>query len=417
MKILVWNIKFFSKNRIVAQPSVDKTISPLGNLQRTNNDAQRALQALNYILTTVQLTDPDVFVVLEPGCSAGNPGTLVNKDDAGPAGLIQLLANLRQTTNAWCLVPPQRINITRQHPVETTSQYTECIGVYWRSDRLTFTGPWANTAAGPNTPGKGAAVVYGDPWVSTVPNGTTAAGRCIYTTPNDNQQQVLLGFPDVTSRFPFCTTFTEIGGQQRLLELYSVHCDTKQGAFAADAMLKLPFSQQANKATVIAGDFNINLSYPVGLGATSLSALDGLFGKLFPGPLTKVLGTFDQYPPSMVRPHNKAAPGDYYAKDSAASSAYRNVPETLDFAFLHYDQDPQGVVPSCVVINRISGVPVATAMADPLADFTRTVNPLTLEVFRTRPNYAKIGTPAKLKTSPAVLADGTSDHLPILLTV
>jgi hypothetical protein len=401
MKILAWNIKFFSANRLIGQTT--NAFSQLENQRRTTNDSYRAQQSLLYILTTVKQADPDVFVIVEPRASAGNPGTLADAQSGGPAGLIQLLAQMRTSLSAnWWLVPPQRINSTRLDPIENYSQYTECIGVYWRSDRLTFTGPWKNTADGPrpiNQP-----IAYAPPWDAVVPNGTTAAGRCLYFT-NELKRQ---GFPTQESRIPFCTTFTEIGGTQRLIELYSVHCDTYQGAQAALALLKLPLAEAEKKVTVIAGDFNINVSAGTTLDATSLSELDETFNLLYPGPGVEILGKGKQYRPTVVKRGPKATPGAYAKKT------------TLDFGLVHYSNNGFVAPPTCHVVDRVAvspSPPFLVSMAYPLAAFTRPQNPIGVDVFRGRFNYAKIGTPAAIAASPAVLADGTSDHLPILLTV
>jgi hypothetical protein len=401
MKILVWNIKFFSKNRIVGQTETQYQANE--NQIRTANDAYRAQATLLYILSTIKQADADVFVIVEPRASAGNPGTLADPDSGGAAGLILLLAHMRSSLgNTWWLVPPQRINTTRLDPIDRTSQYTECIGVFWRSDRVTFTGPWINTAKFPWS--NGTAVEYSGEWKNVVPNGTTAAGRCLYFT-NENKLQ---GFPEVTSRLPFCTTFTEIGGTQRLLELYSVHCDTYQGALAADALLKLPFSEADKKVTLIAGDFNINVSASSTLDATSLSALEELFTLLYPGPSVNVIGKGEQYRPTTVKSGPKATPG-LYAKKA-----------TLDYGLVHFSTNAFVTVPTCQVVDRVAvtpNPPFKQLMSYPLGAFTRQNDPLPVETFRGRWNYAKVGTPAMLAASPAVLADGTSDHLPILLTV
>ena len=283
MKILIWNIKFFAKNRIVGQTATGG--SDQENKLRTKNDAARALQALMYIRTTVWRTDPDVFVVVEPRSSAGTVGTFADPDSAGPAGLVTLLASLRATLSShWCLVPPARINATRTDPVDKGSQYTECIGVYWRSDRMTFTGPWINTKDGPRPSGVGAPIPYTGVWANGVPNGTTASGTALFARKKEGGGLELIGFPEETSRKPFCTTFAEIGGTQRTLELYSVHLDTYDGARAVTSLLDIGFTDKDKKITLIGGDFNIDLSGMTTLEASAMSGMNNLFRRLVPGP-------------------------------------------------------------------------------------------------------------------------------------
>ena len=405
MKILVWNIKFFSKNRIVGQTATG--YSTVENASRTKNDAARALQSLTYIRSTVSRTDPDIFVVVEPRASAGTPGTLADSDSGGPAGLILLLAHLRATLSAtWCLVPPLRINSTRTDPIDKGSQYTECIGVFWRSDRLTFTGPWQNTASGARPAGVLPAIVYAPPWDAVVPALTTFAGQCLFQDQTKNEP-AFVGFPLPTSRLPFRTTFTEIGGTARLIDLYSLHLDTHEGALAATALLKLPFSETHNKLTVIAGDFNVDISGMTTMEGTAMNSLDEFFVQLYPGPATYVLGKGNRYPPTIVKSGPEADPGSYAKK------------ATYDYGLVHYSAGAVPVGQTCQVIDRVAGTPdfVGRGMSYALKDFTRPEDPIPLDIFRNRVNYAKIGTPAVLASSPAVLADGTSDHLPILVTV
>jgi hypothetical protein len=404
MKVLIWNIKFFAKNRIVGQTATTGG-SAEANEILTKNDASRALASLSYILGTVFVSDPDVFVVVEPRSSAGFPGTLADPDSAGPAGLITLLAALRsELSTQWCLVPPMRINSTRQDPIDPGSQYTECIGVYWRADRMTFTGPWVNTASGPRP--TGTAAPYPGAWANVVPPGTTASGTALFAHAVEGQLQ-LIGFPDETSRKPFCTTFTEIGGNQRLLELYSLHLDTYDGGRAVDSLMKIPFRDQNKKVILIGGDINVDVSAMTTYEASALGSLDTNFHRLVPGPAVPILGRDPRYPPTVVKPGQSGTPGSY--KRTA----------TYDYGFVHYSPNATPTTaPRCDVLDRVAGVPLTYAMAYPLSDFTRTVPPpLTLDTFRGRFNYAKIGEPSTLHASPAVLADGTSDHLPILFTV
>jgi hypothetical protein len=401
MKILAWNIKFFAKSRIVGQ--TETRFDATENRRRTKNDAARALQSLTYIISTVRRADPDVFVVIEPRASQGTPGTLADSDSGGPAGLIQLLANLRSTLGAnWFLVPPQRINTTQIQidPIEGegASKYTECIGVFWNSNKVTFTGPWVNTAAGPAN--AGVPVTYAAPYDNVVPPGMTLSGCASFG---------LLGFPELTSRRPFLTTFTEIAAPQRLLELYSVHSDTYQGARAAEALRKLQFVDIHNKIIMLAGDFNVNVSAPDGKGYLGMNMLfQQGFARLYPGPIQQYITQFPSFGLTMIHAGPDAMPGAY------------KKPETFDFALVHLGINAGDINNSkCEVIDRVAGTPpnIGRAMSYPLADFTRSIKPLSFGVFRDRFNYAKIGTPAKLDTSPAVFADGTSDHLPILVTV
>lgn len=398
MKILVWNIKFFSLNRIKGQPFPD--------IKTRLDDAARAFASLVYIGLTVKAAAADIFVVIEPRASPGDPGTLVDPDSGGPSGLIELLSNLRQLDDNWFLVPPQRINSTRQDPIDKGSQYTECIGVFWRNNRVNFTGPWANTALGigpatTNVP----AVPYDDPWKKVVPDKMSAAGRCLFF-----EGLKELGFPDATSRKPFLTTFTEVGGMTRTLWLFSLHNEThSKSARATDALRKLPFAFREKRIiTLLAGDFNINLSAPDTSQATSLCALRDSFGALWPPKMGTILGEGDVYQSTIVMPSSQATPAAYQK------------PESLDFAFLNYAEgaEPE-LTPSCQVVDRVAGAPYPPFLTDmivPLASYADMPGN-GIDVFRRRWNYGHIGTPTKLEDVLSPVADGTSDHLPILLEV
>ncbi|WP_437794675.1 hypothetical protein [Sorangium sp. So ce693] len=404
MKILVWNIKFFSLNRIKGQPFPD--------IKTRLDEAARAWASRLYITLTVKAAAADIFVVLEPRASPGTPGTLVDPDSGGPSGLIELLSHLRGLDDNWFLVPPQRINSTRQDPVDKGSQYTECIGVFWRNNRVNFTGPWANTARGigPATTDV-PAVPYDDPWKKVVPDGMSAAGRCLFFKGREE-----LGFPDATSRKPFLTTFTEVGGMTRTLWLFSIHNETHgKSDRATYALGKLPFSPGEKTITLLAGDFNINLSAPDTSQAASLSALqEGFgdqqegFGDLWPPKMGTILGKGDVYQSTRVLSALEATPAAYH------------MPESLDFAFLNYTEGAEpDFTPSCQVVDRVAGAPYPpfiTDMSVPLASYADMPDN-GIDVFQRRWNYGHIGIPTKLKDALTPVADGTSDHLPILLEV
>ena len=399
MKILVWNIKFFSLNRIKGR-SQTTTLATL-------DDAARALASMMYIALTVKKADADIFVVLEPRASAGKPGTLVDSGSGGPSGLINLLARLGDVQDGWFLVPPQRINSTRVDPIDPGSKYTECVGVFWRDGKVNFTGPFANTAVGigPATEAH-PAINYNAPWDKVVPANTTAAGRCVYFN-----QEGAIGFPEQTSRKPFCTTFTEVGGMKRTLELYSLHNETKaMSDRATDALMKLPFTPGTKKITLLAGDFNIDLSAPSTQQSTALTTVETKFGKLWPPQTGTILGKGAVYQPTTVKKGVEATPGAYF--DSAA----------LDFAFLNYTKDaepPSPFTPSCKVVDRVKGdpnPPFSSDMINLLPSYASMADG-GIDIFRGRYNYGHIGTPAKIEEATAPIADGTSDHLPILLEV
>jgi hypothetical protein len=418
MRILVWNIKFFSEYRIVGQGGSTAAL--------TDADARRAMASLIYIVSTVVAAQPDIFVVTEPRATPGQPGELADANSGGPAGLRTLLTQLQQwVAPTWYLVPPVRINTT-QTPVlkrkDRNNQvfyelgaergpYTECIGVFWDNAKVNFTGPWVHTATG--IAAGGAGVAYPAPWNATVPAlpaPTTAAGQAVFTKASGSA----LNFPDFNSRKPFRTTFVEaVGATPRTLDLYSVHNEVvARAAGATNSLRSLPFDKLTpHRMTLVAGDFNLNLT---GLGGEKLIAVDALGGwlgiKLQPPSWWSFGMGRTRYDPTSVLSATYAEPGAYHTE-----TAY-------DYAFLNYAplaRPAAPFAPSLAIVDRVAGTPnppFDSDMAQDLGNYAAMPGG-GVDVFKRRYNFAHIGTPAYLDTEPAVYADGTSDHLPILLEI
>ena len=243
MRILVWNIQFFTKRRI--EDSSD------GDMDTVVENFLRTLANLTYITSTVRQAAPDVFFIVEPQSSQGTVSAL--SGGGGPDGLLYLLTQLREYVDGadWQLVPPLRLNPQDQLSSRT---YTECIGVFWNNTTMDFTGPWVWTAAGARENGTPAA--YGDPWKAAVPDGNTAAGQCLFSDGNNGY----LKFPEDVNRRPFLTRFTE-RATNRVLKLYAVHTSPSSARDACGRMFSIGgMKPQANEITVLTGDFNLNLN-------------------------------------------------------------------------------------------------------------------------------------------------------------
>jgi hypothetical protein len=387
MRILLWNIQSFTLDRID-----DKSGN---NFAERAASSEKSLANSLYITNTIEEADPDIFVVLEARTGRGPVAQLATGN--GPAGLIHLLSDIREwTLKDWFLVPPLRVN----PPKPLTATHTETVGVFWRNDRLAFTGPYvwpgggANASGPPIAPGGAAGATYPQPWDRVVPDGTTAAAWCRYY--NEMGAEVL--FNDDTHRRPYWTAFQERAGAGRTVNLYSVHFKPGVDARTAAARFsRLPPPPGAGQFDVVAGDYNINLAAPtlVQWAALELYGWDNFVRVSPPGNA-----------PTLIAANGGALPGAYL----------RNF--CLDFGFVRYGAGTQPAVgngPVAGVIDRVAG----TAAVAPLPAFTKDMAQTLASMagienlveqarmFRTRWNYGHISPPAP----------GTSDHLPILLQV
>lgn len=389
MRILVWNIQSFTRDRI--NDSSGNTV------QARAANAEKSLANTLYIASTIEEADPDIFVMLEARSGQGPVAQLAAGN--GPTGLIDLLAQMREWTSPnWYLVPPLRVNPPDPLAIAT---HTETVGVYWRDDRLAFTGPFVwpggnNNATGPPIPPGGAAgAAYPSPWNAVVPAGTTAAAWCRFY---DNQGEIL--FNDATHRRPYLTIFRERAGAQRTVNLFSVHFKPGVNAQTAAGRLSgIVGAPGAGQFTVVAGDFNINLAAPTMIQQAALQ----LWG---PGWANYSRISPAGNAPTMIDANGTALPGAYL----------RNF--CLDFGFVRYSvgsPPPIGQGPVAGVVNRVAGTAAAAPLPAFTADMAQTLGTIggigdpveQARVFRSRWNYGHISPPAA----------GTSDHLPVLLQV
>jgi hypothetical protein len=389
VKVIAWNIQSFTLRRVNDNGGATVTERAAAS--------ERTLAVTMYIVTTVEDVDADAFVVLEARSAQGPFMELATGN--GPQGLLYLLAQLREWISpAWCLVPPLRVNPPDPLAVAT---HTETVGVFYRSDRLTFTGPirWpaANNATGPPIlPGGAATAPYPAPWAGAVPPGTVAAAICSFNNAAGTAEELFTG---PLHRRPHLTTFTEINAPARTINLWSVHFKpgvTAQTANArlADLVNRVPPAQ----VQLVVGDFNLDLINPTLVAGATL----GLWAPPF--------SNFARIPagpgaPTMIEQNVNATPGNYA----------RNL--SYDFGFVRYAGGGVAVPggPIARVIDRVAGTPAApplpaltSDMAQPLATIAGIVNPVDqLAAFRSRWNYGHISPPNP----------GTSDHLPVMFEV
>lgn len=359
-RLLVWNIQFFTKKRIC---NTEVTAPPAAKL----NDDQRAFSNLFYILWTIRQADPDVFVILEVRSTQGSTvGQLAT--GGGPDGLQYLLAQMRsQLSDQWCLVPPVRVNprAIDDNLVSETATYTEAVGVFWRNDRVDFTGPmwWPKNSSktGPSKTGPPImptgdqatlASTYPPPWDKVVPTGMVYA-PCVITTKDGGKNPVILAKKTTTAgRRPVYTTFVERGGMQRTIRLFSIHTKPSE---AADAMYQLDVMDSFfwkpgnNQVTLYAGDFNVNL-----LKNNRPTSQEALFQQFQDSPLSDAKRELIP----LFQVSGAEPPSVFYTRSEAEPTLYLKQ-AVYDYGFVIYGTNarPNDLPPvRAVVADRVAGV-------------------------------------------------------------
>lgn len=381
MMIMAWNLQFFTERR-VNDTTGNTTAERLNNMLTAGANRQ-------YITSTVARVDPSIFIVIEPGSQAGAVGTLAS--GGGPQGLLYLLNAFRQYDDAWCMVPPLK---TRNRN-EDGRTYTETVGVYYRSDRLQFVGPYiwpaAHQAGGPSVPPGPAAATYPAPWDGAVPAGTTAAAQCQFYA--DGAE---ITFPNPESRRPVLTTFREIAAPNRIFKVFS--CHTKPGTDARTATIGMMSLAEAtpgpNEVSVFAGDFNVDF---MEADLVTFALIQELVTRMHFVP-TITLGPAGIVP-TMYQRVGDATPLDYL----------RNL--SVDNIWVQYNANVRPAAPpggSVVnrVVDRDAPPPVIPwDMLDSLTEIIALPVATRNNTFREGVNFGHLGPPV----------DGTSDHLPVFV--
>jgi hypothetical protein len=283
IKLLVWNIQKFTLNTI-----------DFFKKQLELSDRFFALSRSAYILDNVTKLDPDIFVVIEVQSARGVKGSLLPANGIGGQGCLALLAALKTTNENWRLVPPLKLvpktvvqntkgrhsELGTQSAIVNPNNFTEVIGVFFRSDRWAFQGPYVWPASDPSTPGSKRAVPngagvqtadYPPEWQQAL--GTDAsgdpnrfAGQFEYFKPRDSQEKNdEIGFPFEKHRSPFTTQFRRLG-KPEVLTLVSVHFppDNSMASHALGKTLeyfsKGNYKRQEKEIVLMAGDFNVDIA-------------------------------------------------------------------------------------------------------------------------------------------------------------
>jgi hypothetical protein len=238
-RVLYWNIENFAINKI-QNPSAKKRQAG-GAIKVDLSSAQR----LTYISRHVTEVDPDIFIVVEIETPYNaNRGVLCG--GGGETGTLALLGHLQALNANWCLVPP------------LITGNKEAVAVFFRADRVTFSGPdqW-NGGVGPTVPGLAVpmAQAYPAPWNKCLPVGNYSAARVEFPG--------LVGMPPanvnfgVDVRHPYQTTFIDGGG--RTINIFAVHSPANFAGATAflqtmTTMAAIAAPGAANELRLVLGD-------------------------------------------------------------------------------------------------------------------------------------------------------------------
>lgn len=394
-RVLFWNIKFFSINKINDQSS---QAAQFASRQRLIN-----------ILSTVQKSSADIFIILEVRADQGAVGSLMSSDCNGGQAVLLMLTALRTLTANWCLIPPLRMN-----PRDTLglNTYTEAVAVFYRSDTLNFVGPYVMTNALNQIPvsaGGGAVPAnYPAAWQACLPNNNNYAGQFAFV----NSQNQALGFPSQNNRSPFLVRFTETGGANRTINLLAAHLppnSTDAGTAFSRLFSIREMDPQAmplanGEVRIVGGDFNLNTYSGVSTEQSTLDNPENFYG----GYLRCIYRA-----PQGQQPYQNQNQGPT-RYESVANATYDNYLrlEGLDNIYVLWNGiQPQNLSPA--IIDLVSGAPAPNAfarMAIPLGALIQRVQQNQITVaqangfFQQMDNFGGIGPDS-----------GVSDHLPVFL--
>lgn len=381
MRVLIWNIKFFTLNTIC-----EASDDPMQ--MKTPRSAWRN----HHILQTIESGNPDVFIIIENRSSPGQFGSVAEGN--GAAGALLMLHYLRAQDGRlgrhsdWCLVPP--LKLVGREPVDRPNPYTEVISVYYKNSTLDFRGPflWPQDAptgeaktAMPPTPHHPPVGPYDAPWDNALPPGNNFAGQYLFWGPRPDYRPI--DFGGAAQRNPFLTQFAERGGPKRTINIVTSHPrPANRDAVTAAAQLGSIGNIAGpgpNTVNVLCGDFNIDIA----------GRQNGSFGGT--GYETLQMSGYSV----LIQP----SAGGTMVRDVGAATADNYLKaESLDNVLVAFGRDTPGEgAATADIVNMVTGAPgYPSDMANALGAIGSD------DEFRQLDNYGHVG-----------YLYGTSDHLAI----
>ena len=256
--VLYWNIQQFAENKI-NRPKISKRSRDGSTV--TNDTPAKSADRRAYIVRHVNDLDPDIFVVVELSATFNaNRGALCT--GAGKTGGQFLLGLLQAINLNWRLIPA------------LITGANESVAVFFRSDRVEFTGP--STWTGGNGPIAG--VIAGNyPVDWPLPAGNVNAASAFRANAALNQSAANVFYQDnamppvdidfgTSTRTPYQTTFWDIVNN-RNINIFTVHAPTATAdatTFLQNMALSPGISGApvTNEVRLILGDFNLLLLTP-----------------------------------------------------------------------------------------------------------------------------------------------------------
>lgn len=391
-KLVVWNINRFSINTL--NDTSGKTFA-----ERFASLSQSAWNG-GYIRNIGSTAD--IFVVIEVQSDRNILGSLVG--GSGEPGVIFLLKWLKLNYNAnWCVVPPLKlVGLTDSGE---KANYTEGIAVFFRKDRVNFTGPyiWPDTGNIAVPQGSGTPAAYPDPWTDALPANNFFAGQYEFFK-NPQNRTGTFSYISGNYRRPFLTNFTEVAGG-RVIKLMSVHPSpksTKVQVVNSIASIVEIQPSPSPQVVVVAGDFNLNTitTFNAFSGKfTGGEASEGYWGLRRKGFVQQISNTnAGTNGSTFLVPIAEGTPASYLTRKG------------IDNIFVRYDGGlvaPGPMNPR--IIDPVTGTDeYAKQMLFSLADLNTYYDTTTkrVDAFRGLVNYGHIAHFA-----------GASDHLPLVIDI
>ncbi len=396
MRLVVWNVNRFSIN----------TINDTSGANFAEKLASIAQSVWNNGFLRAIASTADIFVLIEVQSGRNVLGSLIT--GSGEQGVLFLLGWLKQNYNAnWCVVPP--LKLAGLNDAGEAANYTEGIAVFFRNDRVNFTGPYVWPTVGNVAKPPGPSVTagpYPQPWNNALPANNYFAGQFDFTlAPNSRGNQTYI---TGNYRRPFFTTFTEVG-TNRVIKLMSVHPSPNATKTAVvNTLPDISVLQPAGAAVVVVtGDFNINVKQP----PFDINAIArGKRQKKTEGRE----GYFSLTQAGFSQKFNTNSPGT--AGVTTVKRIEEGTPTSylgdlgIDNVFVRYDGGLVAPGPANpLIINPVTGTaPYNSSMLLSLAQINQYYNGADAQTtaFRDVVNYGHI---AHYK--------GTSDHLPIVVDI
>lgn len=350
LRILTYNIQFFASTKI--------------------NDAQIRNLIQDIAMPATVGIQADIFIVIEVRTSGGAVGTPIA--GSGSRATRQLLGVLQAQDVNWRLVPPMRL---------TNSTEREGIAVYYRQNKVTFTGPGAYNYAGSGFAGLAGPAANGQ------------AGQCQFYV-GGNAANAEVRFSLARNRRPWLCTFTTVpaGVAFKLLAFHAAPVNKKRppGGAPPPPHNQLPFlgtQQLANIHEITAGAVGVPILVT---GDFNCDTFDNQYLPAY-APLIAAGYTrrFHQVETVITTP-DSALPNNYLVDHDYDNFLTRNVN-------VFNNANPN--IPNFSVVDPVSADPPNYPEIPDIANNNYTWANIPTNVFRARRNYRTVRR--------------CSDHLPI----